>query len=155
MSTATEAPAAAARPATARVAAGAVLVLLALVPLLVSSNVADMLTRVLAFALLAIGLDLLAGVAGLPSLGQAAPFGVGAYAAALLGKDVTTVGPVQLLAAAAAGAALAAAVGWLLVRSRGTYFLMLTLAVGEIVHELADRWEGVTGGTNGLAGVPA
>jgi branched-chain amino acid transport system permease protein len=46
-------------------------------------------------------------------------------------------------------------VGWLLVRSRGTYFLMLTLAVGEIVHELADRWEGVTGGTNGLAGVPA
>ena len=68
---------------------------------------------------------------------------------------MTTLGPVQLLAAAAAGAALAAAVGWLLVRSRGTYFLMLTLAVGEIVHELADRWEGVTGGTNGLAGVPA
>jgi branched-chain amino acid transport system permease protein len=156
VSTATEAPApAAARPATTRAAAGAVLVLLALVPLLVSSNVADMLTRVLAFALLAIGLDLLAGVAGLPSLGQAAPFGVGAYAAALLGKHVTTIGPVQLVAAAAAGAALAAAVGWLLVRSRGTYFLMLTLAVGEIVHELADRWEGVTGGTNGLAGVPA
>ena len=45
-------------------------------PLLVSANVADMLTRVLAFALLAVGLDLLAGVAGLPSLGQAAPFGV-------------------------------------------------------------------------------
>ena len=76
MSTSTEAPAAAARPAPAR-AAVAGLVLLALVPLLVSSNVADMLTRVLAFALLAIGLDLLAGVAGLPSLGQAAPFGSG------------------------------------------------------------------------------
>jgi branched-chain amino acid transport system permease protein len=150
-----EASVAAARPATAWAAAGVVLGLLAVVPLLVSANVADMLTRVLAFALLAIGLDLLAGVAGLPSLGQAAPFGVGAYAAALLGKHVTTVGPVQLVAAAAAGAALAAAVGWLLVRSRGTYFLMLTLAVGEIVHELADRWEGVTGGTNGLAGVPA
>src|SRR5215218_4861010 len=141
--------------AMARVAAGLVLGLLALVPLLVSSNVADMLTRVLAFALLAIGLDLLAGVGGLPSLGQAAPFGVGAYTAALLAKHVTTVGPVQLLAAAVAGAGLAAAVGWLLVRSRGTYFLMLTLAVGEIVHELADRWEGVTGGSNGLAGVPA
>jgi branched-chain amino acid transport system permease protein len=139
----------------ARVAGAAALGLLAVAPLLVSANVADMLTRVLAFALLAVGLDLLAGVAGLPSLGQAAPFGVGAYAAALLGRQVTTLGPVQLLAAAAAGAALAAAVGWLLVRSRGTYFLMLTLAVGEIVHELADRWEGVTGGTNGLAGVPA
>jgi branched-chain amino acid transport system permease protein len=138
-----------------RVAAGAALGLLAAVPLLVSSNVADMLTRVLAFALLALGLDLLAGIGGLPSLGQAAPFGVGAYAAALLAKHVTTVAPLQLLAATAAGAALSAAVGWLLVRSRGTYFLMLTLAVGEIVHELADRWEGVTGGTNGLAGIPA
>lgn len=155
MSTATEVPATAASQAMARVAAGLVLGLLALVPLLVSSNVADMLTRVLAFALLAIGLDLLAGVGGLPSLGQAAPFGVGAYTAALLAKHVTTVGPVQLVAAAVAGAGLAAAVGWLLVRSRGTYFLMLTLAVGEIVHELADRWEGVTGGSNGLAGVPA
>jgi branched-chain amino acid transport system permease protein len=132
-----------------------VLAVAAQVPLQVSSNVADMLTRVLAFALLAIGLDLLTGVGGLPSLGQAAPFGVGAYTAALLAKHVTTVGPVQLAAAAAAGAALAGAVGWLLVRSRGTYFLMLTLAVGEIVHELADRWEGVTGGSNGLAGVPA
>lgn len=136
-------------------AAGVALVLLGLVPLLVSANVADMLTRVLAFALLAIGLDLLTGVAGLPSLGQAAPFGAGAYAAALLGKHVTTLGPAQLVAAALAGGLLAAAVGWLLVRSRGTYFLMLTLAVGEIVHELADRWEGVTGGTNGLAGIPA
>jgi branched-chain amino acid transport system permease protein len=83
--------------------AGAVLVLLALVPLVVPANVADMLTRVLAFALLAIGLDLLTGVAGLPSLGQAVPFGAGAYTAALLGKHVTTVGPVQLAAAAVAG----------------------------------------------------
>ena len=74
-----EAPApAAARPATCWAAAGAVLVLLALVPLLVSSNVADMLTQVLAFALLAIGLErLLAEVAGLPSLGQAAVPGSG------------------------------------------------------------------------------
>jgi branched-chain amino acid transport system permease protein len=162
VSTATTPPEAATAPAEPaagrrwpRAAAAAVLVLLALLPLVASANVADMLTRVLAVALLAIGLDLLCGVGGLPSLGQAAPFGAGAYAAALLATHVTTVGPLQLLAAAAAGAALAAAVGWLLVRSRGTYFLMLTLAVGEIVHELADRWEGLTGGTNGLAGIPA
>ena len=154
MTTLTEAPPAPARPSRARVAAGFALVLLALVPLLVPANVADMLTRVLAFALLAIGLDLLTGVAGLASLGQAAPFGAGAYTAALLGKHATTVGPVQLVAAAVAGGLLAAAVGWLLVRARGTYFLMLTLAVAEIFHELAGRWEGLTGGTNGLAGVP-
>ncbi|HEY6706519.1 MAG TPA: branched-chain amino acid ABC transporter permease [Actinomycetota bacterium] len=154
MTTVTEATPAPARPSRPRVAAGVALVLLALVPLLVPANVADMLTRVLAFALLAVGLDLLTGVAGLASLGQAAPFGAGAYTAALLGKHATTVGPVQLVAAAVAGGLLAAAVGWLLVRARGTYFLMLTLAVAEIVHELAGRWEGVTGGTNGLAGVP-
>jgi branched-chain amino acid transport system permease protein len=142
-------------PASARVAAGAALLALALVPLVASANVADMLTRVLAFALLAVGLDLLTGIGGLPSLGHAAPFGVGAYTAALVAKHATAVAPVQLLAAAAAGAVLSAAVGWLVVRARGTYFLMLTLAVGEIVHVLADRWEGVTGGSNGLVGMPA
>ena len=134
--------------------AGALLAL-ALLPLFASGNVADMMTRVLAFALLAVSLDLLTGVGGLPSLGHAAPFGVGAYAAALVAKHLTTVGPLQLLAAAAAGAALSASVGWVVVRARGTYFLMLTLAVGEIVHVLADRWEGITGGSNGLAGIPA
>jgi branched-chain amino acid transport system permease protein len=142
-------------PTTPRLAAGAALLLLALLPLFVSANVADTMTRVLAFALLAVSLDLLTGVSGLPSLGHAAPFGVGAYTAALVAKHLTTVGPFQLLAAAAAGAALSASVGWLVVRARGTYFLMLTLAVGELVHELAERWEGITGGSNGLAGIPA
>jgi branched-chain amino acid transport system permease protein len=150
------APTASARRALAApgLVAGALLAL-ALLPLFASGNVADMMTRVLAFALLAVSLDLLTGVGGLPSLGHAAPFGVGAYAAALVAKHLTTVGPLQLLAAAAAGAALSASVGWLVVRARGTYFLMLTLAVGEIVHVLADRWEGITGGSNGLAGIPA
>jgi branched-chain amino acid transport system permease protein len=151
------APTASARRALAApgLAAGGALLALALLPLFASGNVADMMTRVLAFALLAVSLDLLTGVGGLPSLGHAAPFGVGAYAAALVAKHLTTVGPLQLLAAAAAGAALSASVGWLVVRARGTYFLMLTLAVGEIVHVLADRWEGITGGSNGLAGIPA
>lgn len=150
------APTASARRALAApgLVAGALLAL-ALLPLFASGNVADMMTRVLAFALLAVSLDLLTGVGGLPSLGHAAPFGVGAYAAALVAKHLTTVGPLQLLAAAAAGAALSASVGWVVVRARGTYFLMLTLAVGEIVHVLADRWEGITGGSNGLAGIPA
>lgn len=162
MSRATAQPPVLAPPTPARralttpaVVTSGALVALALLPLFVPANVADMLTRVLAFALLAVSLDLLTGVGGLPSLGHAAPFGVGAYAAALVAKHLTTVGPLQLLAAAAAGAALSASVGWLIVRARGTYFLMLTLAVGEIVHVLADRWEGITGGSNGLAGIPA
>ena len=100
MSTATEAPATAASQAMARVAAGLVLGLLALVPLLVSSNVADMLTRVLAFALLAIGLDLLAGVGGeaveddCPLLGGGKEVGV-----ELVGTEVGEPLPLLLLVA--------------------------------------------------------
>ncbi len=134
----------------------AVVVVLALlsVPFFAPPELANVLTRILALALLAVSLDLLVGVGGLPSLGHAAPFGVGAYAAGIVAKEVTTFAPAQLLAAVVAGAVLSAAVGWLVVRARGTYLLMLTLAVAELVHVLAGRWETVTGGTNGLVGIP-
>lgn len=91
----------------------------------------------------------------MPSLGHAAPFGVGAYVAGITAKDVSNFAPVPLLAAVLAGAAFAALTGWLIVRSRGTYLLMLTLAVAELAHTLAGRWDAVTGGSNGLVGIPA
>jgi branched-chain amino acid transport system permease protein len=125
------------------------------VPFFAPSDLANALTRILALALLAVSLDLLVGVAGLPSLGHAAPFGVGAYAAGITAKEVTPFAPVQLLAAVVAGAVLAAVFGLLVVRTRGTYLLMLTLALAELVHVLAGRWDTVTGGTNGLVGIPA
>ena len=134
-------------------AVAVVLALLA-VPFFAPAELANALTRILALALLAVSLDLLVGVSGLPSLGHAAPFGVGAYAAGITAKEVTSFAPVQLAVAVLAGAFLAAATGWLIVRARGTYLLMLTLAVAELVHVLAGRLE-VTGGTNGLAGIPA
>ncbi|HEU0102389.1 MAG TPA: branched-chain amino acid ABC transporter permease [Mycobacteriales bacterium] len=135
---------------------GAVVVLvLAAVPFSAPPEIVNALSRILALALLAVSLDLLVGVAGLPSLGHAAPFGIGAYAAGITAKELTTVAPVQLLVAVLAGAGMSAAVGWLVVRSRGTYLLMLTLAVAELFHVLAGRWQDVTGGTNGLVGIPA
>jgi branched-chain amino acid transport system permease protein len=135
----------------------AALVVLALlaVPFFAPPELANALTRILAVALLAVSLDLLVGVAGLPSLGHAAPFGVGAYAAGITAKEVTPFAPVQLLVAVGAGALLAAVFGLLVVRTRGTYLLMLTLALAELVHVLAGRWNAVTGGTNGLVGIPA
>ena len=135
------------------IAAVVVLALIA-VPFFAPAELANALTRILALALLAVSLDLLVGVGGLPSLGHAAPFGVGAYAAGLTAKEVTAFAPVQLAAAVLAGGLLAAATGWLVVRARGTYLLMLTLAVAELVHTLAGRLE-ITGGTNGLVGIPA
>jgi branched-chain amino acid transport system permease protein len=131
------------------------LLALVAVPLVVPSGLVIALSRVLALGLLAVSLDLLTGVAGMPSLGHAAPFGVGAYAAGITARDLSTFAPVPLLAAVLAGAVFSALTGWLIVRSRGTYLLMLTLAVAELAHTLATRWEALTGGSNGLVGIPA
>lgn len=132
-----------------------VLLLLAAVPLLFPADAANALSRVLAVALLAVSLDLLVGVSGMPSLGHAAPFGIGAYVAAITARDLTPFAPVPLAMAVVAGAVFAILTGVLIVRTKGTYFLMLTLAVAEIAHVLAQRWTGVTGGTNGMYGVPS
>lgn len=133
----------------------AIVLVLAAVPLVAPAEVSTALTRVLAVALLAVSLDLLVGIGGMPSLGHALPFGVGAYAAGLTAKEITAWAPVALLVAVVAAAVASAAVGWLVVRSRGTYLLMLTLAVAELVQVLAGRWQSVTGGTNGLVGIPS
>jgi branched-chain amino acid transport system permease protein len=131
------------------------LALLAAVPLFLDPFGTSTLSRILVFALFAMSLDLLVGVTGLPSLGHAAYFGVGAYTAGLVAIHWTSEGLVTVLVAAAAGAAAAAATGWLAVRSGGVFFLMLTLAIGELVHQLAQSLTSVTGGSNGLFGIPS
>ncbi len=136
-------------------AGAAALIVLALVPLFVAPYETGVLARILTFALLAMSLDLLVGVTGLPSLGHAAYFGIGAYTAGWLSINVTAQAPVPLLAGALAGGLAAAATGWLAVRSSGIFFLMLTLAIGELLFQLAQTWDSFTGGSNGLFGIPA
>lgn len=111
--------------------------------------------RIMAIALLAVSVAVLTGYAGLPTLGQTAPFAVGAYAAGLLAKAGQTVGPAQLVVAAAVAAGFSLAIGLAVVRTRSTVFLMVTLAVGVLTATVADQWRGVTGGTDGLIGIPA
>jgi len=109
---------------------------------------------ILVFAIFALSLDLLVGRAGMPSLGHAAFFGAGAYAAGIatqrLGTDQL---PLTLGAAALVAAALALLIGSLVVRSEGIFFLMLTLALAQIVFAIAFQWTSLTGGSNGLSGV--
>lgn len=138
----------------ARVAALVVLVVLAAAPLFMAPFAVNTLTRFLAFALLAVSLDLLVGVTGLPSLGHAAYFGAGAYAAGWVSLNVTAAVPVPLLVGAGVGALAAAASGWVTVRTHGVFFLMLTLAIGELLAQVAQTWDSVTGGANGLFGIP-
>ena len=113
-----------------------------------------LITQALIFGILAMSLDVLLGYTGLPSLGQAAYFGVAAYAVALLATERQ----VGLLGCASAGIALAAVTaavfGVVAIRARGTYFLMITLALGMVVWGLAFRWVSLTKGDNGVSGVP-
>src|SRR6201987_5489403 len=111
-------------------------------------------TRALAFSILVMSLDILLGYTGLPSLGQAAYLGVGAYLTAILatryqfglGYDFWLVVVLGILI----GAALAAVFGLLAIRASGVYFLMITLALGQCVWGLAYRWNSLTGGDNGI-----
>ena len=110
-------------------------------------------SQVLIAALFAVSLDLILGYAGIVSLGHAAFFGIGAYTAGLL--SVHGWGePLTGLAAAAAVAALAGfAVSFLVVRGEDLARLMVTLGVGLLLYEAANRAAPVTGGVDGLSGV--
>lgn len=133
-----------------------VLGLLALVvlPVFLNDFRIGLLTEILIFGLLAASLDLLVGYTGLASLGHATYFGVGGYAAALVATRLTADGLVGLVVAVVATTIVAAATGWLAVRTRGVYFLMLTLAFAQLLFSLALTWTPVTGGSNGLSGIP-
>ena len=120
-----------------------------------SSRFATTVVRdILVFAIFALSLDLLVGYAGMPSLGHAAFFGAGAYAAGIASQRLgTNELAITLAAAAAVAALLALVIGTLVVRTAGIFFLMLTLAFAQIVFAIAFQWTAVTGGSNGLAGV--
>jgi branched-chain amino acid transport system permease protein len=127
---------------------------LAAAPWLLDSYLISLASRVLVLGLLAMSVNLLTGVAGVPTLGQAAYFGVGGYAGALVARGWTQVGVVQLAVAAAVAAAVAVVTGVVVVRARGVAFLMLTLAVGELTYSAALEWDQVTGGSDGRAAPP-
>lgn len=108
----------------------------------------------LVFATFALSLDLLVGRAGMPSLGHAAYFGAGAYAAGIAGQRLATDQlHVTMGAAVLAAGVLALAIGALVVRSAGIFFLMLTLAFAQMVFAIAFQWTELTGGSNGFPGV--
>ena len=124
--------------------------LMAVVAPLLPAYPLTLLTQALIAAMLAMSLDLLLGYTGLPSLGHAAYSGVGAYAVAILATE-RQVGFAGCLAAGLVVAGVTAALfGVLAIRATGTYFLMITLALGQCLWGLAYRWNSLTGGDNGI-----
>jgi len=106
--------------------------------------------KIMIYAIFALSLQLLVGGAGLISLGHAAFFGIGAYAAALLSPDSGAAALPALLAAAVGGAALYALLtGALALRTRGVYFIMVTLAFSQMAYYIFHDTE-VGGGSDGI-----
>ena len=131
----------------------AILAILIALPDILRAYYLALATKMLIFALFAMSLDLLLGYTGLASLGHAAYFGVAAYTIALLvlraGVDSGVAFPAALCAAALLGALFAP----LALRARGSYFLMITFALAQVVWSVAFGWRSLTNGDDGMPDV--
>jgi branched-chain amino acid transport system permease protein len=137
-----------------RVSSLAALIVLVAMPSVLARHQLSILTDLLIFGLLAMSLDLIIGYTGMVSFGHAAYFGLGAYGSALLLIHWAPPVPVALLAGAVLAALIAAPVGWFSTRATGIYFAMLTLAFAQLLYTVAYKWRELTGGSDGIAGVP-
>jgi branched-chain amino acid transport system permease protein len=120
---------------------------------LLPSYYAGLLIEGMIFAIFALGLNLLMGYTGLPSLGHSAYFACGAYAAGLVALNFSSDFFLQIGAGIIASAVLSAVFGLLALRTTGVYFLMITLALAQIAWAIALSWREVTGGDDGLRGI--
>jgi len=109
-------------------------------------------TRVLVLGLAAMSVNFLLGFTGVLSFGHAAYFGLGAYGAVLALKFLAPSTPLALLCGMLVGGIAGAVLGALIVRRRGVYFAMVTIAFGQVFYYIAFQWSSVTGGDDGLRG---
>lgn len=123
-----------------------------LMPLTMQSG--TLASEVLIYGLAAMGCNLLLGHTGLLSFGQGIFFGLGSYTVALALTRWPLPMPLALTLAIVAGAVGAGLIGWVSIRQKGTYFVMLTLAFAQMFYFLAYSFPGLTGGDNGLLDVP-
>ena len=128
------------------------LVIVIAMPLFMKSG--SLATEVLIYGLAAMGCNLLLGYTGLLSFGQGIFFGLGSYTLGILLTRLPIPMPVALLSAVLMGALGAAIVGWVAIRQRGTYFVMLTLAFAQMFYFIAYSLPDLTGGDNGLMDIP-
>jgi branched-chain amino acid transport system permease protein len=123
-------------------------------PFMVSRGSVDLATLVLIYIMLALGLNVVVGLAGLLDLGYVAFYAVGAYTFALLSRyfDMSfwLALPIGALLAALFGLVL----GFPVLRLRGDYLAIVTLGFGEIIRILLNNWTSLTGGPNGIGGIP-
>jgi branched-chain amino acid transport system permease protein len=134
----------------------AFIILLILPPVLSSYSPywLTILIQMLIYGILAMSLDILMGYTGLPSFGHCAYFGASAYGVAILSVRYQ-VGFLGCVASSfLVSVVIASIFGLLVAHTRGVYFLMITLALGMVIWGLTYRWVSMTGGDNGISGIP-
>jgi branched-chain amino acid transport system permease protein len=109
-------------------------------------------TRVVVLGLAAMSLNFLLGYTGVLSFGHAAYFGLGAYGAGMIIRYIVPSTGLGILVGTLVGTVAAAIIGPLIIRLRGVYFAMVTIAFGQVFYFIAFRWNNVTGGDDGLTG---
>jgi branched-chain amino acid transport system permease protein len=112
----------------------------------------ELATRILVMGLAAMSLNFLLGFTGVLSFGHAAYFGLGAYGAAMAIKYLGSGTPAAMALGIVIATLAAALIGALIVKLRGVYFAMVTIAFGQVFYFIAFRWNDVTGGDDGLTG---
>ena len=108
--------------------------------------------RILVLGLAAMALNFLLGFTGVLSFGHAAYFGLGAYGAAMTLRYLVPSTPLSIVVGVAVGTLAAAIIGAMIVKLRGVYFAMVTIAFGQVFYFITFRWNSVTGGDDGLTG---
>ena len=109
---------------------------------------------VAAWALFAVSVDLLLGYTGLLSFGHAAFWGSSAYVTGIIAIRSGLPFPVAILGGMLFAMVIAVPIGYLSVRRTGIYFAMVTLAFAQMIYFIANQWRDLTGGENGLQGIP-
>jgi branched-chain amino acid transport system permease protein len=130
------------------------LAVLLVLPLASGSYTVRILSKVLIFALFAMSLDIVMGYTGMRSFGHAAFFGFGGYMTGILSVKLGMTSfwvilPITLLSCAV----LSAIIGYFTLRVTGVHFLLVTMAFGQLLSQIATRWHTVTGGSDGFGGI--
>jgi branched-chain amino acid transport system permease protein len=129
-------------------------IVLLLAPLFLSDFLIVFVTEIYIMGLFALAFNLLFGYTGLLSFGHAAYFALGAYTTGLILIRVTPSIPLAFVVGFATATLAAWVIGYLCVRLDEIYFAMLTLAFGMMIHTVIWQWDSLTGGADGLVGIP-
>jgi branched-chain amino acid transport system permease protein len=135
------------------VTAGIVVLFLSVAPMFLSLYFTGLFNLILIYALFAMSLDLLSGYTGLPSLGHSAFFGLGGYFTAVMTLKLGYGFWASVASGVAASLVFAAIIGLVALRTKGSFFLLITLAISQMLWSVAWKWTAVTGGDMGLSGI--